>query len=144
MDKDEYLAARSAWEEDKAKKSAFKRAQADKGFLPEEEESIDEVIKIHVAEWNTVRMSEPCATIEEVLAERAAKETDPKKEEYYNTKYDAARLEFVADGVTEHKAFEQNLIANFWFLLDCPEMPDLVESRTVSDRDGKKVESKVS
>ena len=119
MCKDEYDAARKAYEEDKAKKNAFKRAQTAKGFLPEKEETIDEVVKIHVAKWTSVMMSEPCAKEKEVIDEHAAKQADKKKEEYYNIAYDNAPLEFEADGVTEHKAFEQNLIANFWFYLGC-------------------------
>lgn len=108
MDKKTYETQRNTYETNKTQERQAKRANAHKGYLPREEESIDEVRKIHIVQWNTIKMGEPCARKIEA------------KPDSYNTAYDKAQLEFVADGVLEHKAFEQNLIANFWFLQGCP------------------------
>jgi len=108
MDKDTYIARRNEYETANLKSRRQRQQEQRKGFLPAEEEIIDEVTKIHIAQWTSVKMGEPCA---KELEQNPA---------YYNTAFDNAKLTFKADGKKEEKAFEQNLIANFWFLLGCP------------------------
>jgi len=107
MTKDHYKRQREKYEYNTSLEQAAKHAEVLKGLIPKEEESIDEVKTIHVVDWSTVTMGEPYTT-----------DFDPEPD-YYDPAYDKALLEFTAEGVTEHKAFEQNLIANFWFLQNC-------------------------
>lgn len=98
--------------ESQTSKISFKKQ---KSYIPKEEESIDEVKTIHIAKWDNLTLGKP---------NTESLETKP---EYYYKRYDRAKLEFQVYKEntkklrTKHKAFEQNLIANFWFLLGCPE-----------------------
>ena len=79
--------------------------QKDKnGELPLKKESIDEVETVHIVDWQTVQMDTNAP---------AEIESDPK---FYPKKYDKALLTFKDyHNILHAKAFEQNLIANFWF-----------------------------
>lgn len=83
-----------------------------KSIIPLEEEKIDQVETIHVVKWATLKLVGGPKQIE----------PEPK---YYDMAYDKAQLEFTEllglEGKSQelHKGFEQNLIANFWFLQNC-------------------------
>ena len=86
--------------------------QRPKNILPLEEEKIDQVEIIHVVDWATLKLV------------GGPKQIEPEPN-YYDTAYDKAQLEFTevlekeSKPQVQHKGFEQNLIANFWFLQNC-------------------------
>lgn len=105
----QYVEACKSYDNENKKKSKQRAEQNRNGYIPAQKEDIDEVAIIHIAEWNTV-------TIGKVAPIKIENDLT-----YYNSKYDKALLEFKTDkGKMEHKAFEQNLIANFWFWRGCP------------------------
>lgn len=97
------------------------------GSLYKEAEQIDEVKTIHIVDWSSVNLSERYAPQAENLKSEEQKEHN---EDFYNKREDKAKLTFDTYLVTKklrvkkktrRKAFEQNLIANFWFYKGCPE-----------------------
>ncbi|MBR0296280.1 MAG: hypothetical protein IJQ95_02685 [Paludibacteraceae bacterium] len=109
----EYEALHSKFDDDKKQKKAIREDEIRQGHLPVGAEKIDEVETIHIVEWSSVTMSKNLAPI---IHKR-------EKEDYYNTEFDTALLSFKARGQkkTYERAFEQNLIANFWFYRSCPD-----------------------
>lgn len=97
---------------DKQQKKETRETEMHLGHLPKGAEAIDEVETIHIVKWNSVTMNTNLAPIIH----------KNENEIYYNAKYDTALLSFETnENRSYEKAFEQNLIANFWFYKNCPD-----------------------
>ena len=110
---DDYTEAHKEYIRLKKEKLQLQKQQEREGKIPLKKESIDEVETVHIVEWESVKMdSNAPSTIEPYL-------------QFYPKKYDKALLEFADKaGQIRSKGFEQNLIANFWFLSQ--RTPDVV------------------
>lgn len=110
MTPDEYFQATKDYKADNTHTGTDNKLP--KSIIPLEEEKIDQVETIHVVKWATLKLVGGPKQIE----------PEPK---YYDMAYDKAQLEFTEvfelEGKSQelHKGFEQNLIANFWFLQNC-------------------------
>ncbi len=112
MNLDTYEDLHNEFVVDKEQKKEKRKAEMHLGHLPKGAETIDEVKTIHIVKWSSVTMNTNLAPI--ILKD--------DNEIYYNAKYDTALLSFVTnENKSYKKAFEQNLIANFWFYKNCPE-----------------------
>lgn len=111
---EEYLQGKAEHDAKKREKKAKEKRETSKYRLGEPQRSIDETDRIHIADWETVRMQ----TIQVGHPRRVI---EPELN-YHDTRLDNAKLTFVDhNGRTYAYGFEQNMIANFWFLLGCPE-----------------------
>lgn len=121
MNLDEYTALHDEFKDTKDQKKAERDDEIRQGHLPVGAEKIDEVETIHIVDWSSVTMSKNLAPI-------IRKKED---EVYYNAEFDTALLSFETnENQTYKEAFEQNLIANFWFYKSCPDNIELTQTQS--------------
>ena len=126
----EYLKKRSEYLKNQESKREQRKLKKRDGYLYKEPESIDEVKTIHLVKWDSITMCQYFTTEEET------KQNKEDNENYYQKELDKGLLSFsryivpekdedIPDSIdemktsTRQKAFEQNLIANFWFYKNC-------------------------
>lgn len=126
----EYLIERSRHLEKQKKDRKIRKRKNRDGYIYKEPESIDEVKTIHLVKWDSITMCQYFTTEEET------KQNKEDNENYYQKELDKGLLSFsryivpekdedIPDSIdkmktsTRQKAFEQNLIANFWFYKNC-------------------------
>ena len=121
MNLDGYTKLHKDFKDTKDQKKAKREDEIRKGHLPVGAEKIDEVETIHIVKWSSVTMSKNLAPI-------IRKKED---EVYYNAEFDTALLSFETnENQTYKEAFEQNLIANFWFYKSCPDNIELTQTQS--------------
>ena len=116
MEPDRYKEGRDAFDKQKATETKrFKMLQS-KNRIVDKDNAIDEVDKLFIADWKTVQM--------EKLYDFATGKLIRPSAAVHDKRLDQAHLVFVDIEKKKHfYGFEQNLIANFWFLQGCPEFP---------------------
>lgn len=108
----------------------LKRAQLEReGYVYKDKEQIDEVKTIHVVEWQSVTMGQVCDR-SDYLPDAVLSYESPLVFDAYLLPDDEVMASSTVEDVSVakamlvkkrmSKAFEQNLIANFWFLKGCP------------------------
>ena len=108
-DPEAYLQGRAEWDEKEKQKRETRKRETSAYRLGFPQFSIDEMDRIHIADWTTVRM-------QTVWAGHPRRAIMPEMD-YHDTRLDDAKLTFVDyNGRAYAYAFEQNMIANFLFL----------------------------
>lgn len=123
MEPKEYLEGRKDWEKNLRNKKWHMFKTWSPYHILKKDRKIDEVKTIHIVKWSTVHM-------EKVKQFLCFGEVRPQME-YHDTRLDSAKLTFKRlkrlkgeKEILRNKSveFEQNMIANFWYLQACPEL----------------------
>ena len=129
MTPQKYMEGRELRKTQKKKEQLQEESEKSLFRLPKPDRSIDEIENIHIVKWSLVKM-------QSIKDEETNELINPHSDSYYDTRLDKAKLmlsewdeQDAKDGKYQVKEqaleeeFEQNLIANFWFLEGCPEFP---------------------